>query len=214
MPGVAVGLNILVPNRAKAPIIIAPGRGRAPITAAGGGSCPADGSPDVDQATEDNAQQFGLNVDQFYAGQKWVDASTRQICKVRFYLGLAGGSISAKFYTARIYTLSGSNLGSVITNGQSAAIAGNNSWSNTGVVFSFASNPTVTGGTTYAYVCYVSDASGNPVAADGTNKAQMNFKETTNPQANASFQVWNTSLVLELAFSNTSDAKWSLYWFD
>lgn len=214
----AAGFGIFVPRLLKAgpPFAASPRsayRGQihpAPAAGGGGGSCPADGSPDVDQATEDNAQQFGLDTDRFYIGQKFTDSTTRQICKVRFYLG-AVGTISAKFYTCRIYTLSGNNLSTVVATSNS--IAGNNGWANTAVVFTFAGNPTVTGGTTYAYVVYSSDASGNPAAADATNRAQMNFKETTNPHQ-GEFNVWNTTLGLDLAFSGTSDAKWSLYWFD
>lgn len=186
---------------------------KAQAAGGGGGSCPADGSPSIDQSTQDNAQRTGGDDDYFYVGDKWTDASTRQICKVRFYLGLNAGSVTSKFYTCRIYTLTGTALNTVVTNGQSNSVAGSDAWSNTAVYFTFSGNPSLTGGTTYARVVYVSDASGNPVASNSTNNIQTYFKETTNPLANSAFTAWNTVFAENFAFGGNSDGKGSVYWF-
>jgi hypothetical protein len=183
-----------------------------PASAGGSASCPADGSPDIDQATQDNGQSFGQNSDFGFVGEKATDATTRQICKVRSYLTLEAGSVTAKFYTCRIYTMSGNDLNTVVATSDS--IAGNNSWAGTAVIFTFVGNPTLTGGTEYARVVYSSNSSGVPVGVDAANFISYQIKETTNPLANNQFNSWATNLVVNSLHGGTTDGKMSLYWYD
>jgi hypothetical protein len=179
--------------------------------AGGGASCPADGSPSLSQTQSDNAQQFGLNADIFFLGPVFQDpTTTRQVCKICFQLSAAGGTIVSKFYTCRIYTLSSGNLNTIVTNGQSGALAGIDA--STERFFLFSGNPTITAATDYGIVVYPSDSGGSPVAFDATNKAQMSIKETTNPLANCVLKAWNNTFGLDSSYTNT-DPYVKFYWY-
>lgn len=122
--------------------------------AAGGGSCPADGSPSTSQAGVTGWIQ--VNKDAPYAGQVYQEASNWQICKVAFKL-TAIGTISGKTLTAYVYALDGSgdiSTGSPLATSDS--VTGNNSWSNVDVFFTFPTPPTLTGGVNYAIVVFIS----------------------------------------------------------
>lgn len=79
--------------------------------APGGGSCPDDGSPSVEQDGGAGENSIGRFTNRWYFGQKnWSDASSRQICKLGFKVVSKNGTVTGITYRAEIFTLSGSSL--------------------------------------------------------------------------------------------------------
>ena len=102
----------------------------------------------------------GNDADRYYVGQyNWQNASARCICKVSLTL-TKQGSITGKTYVARIWSQSGSNLGT--QQGASTGVTGSDAWSSTLVDFEFASCINLSASTNYAITLDNS-------ATDGTN---------------------------------------------
>ena len=133
----------------------APARMTAIMSGGGGGvgvanSCPADGSPDIVHDVNDNRLGVGDSTDHQYFGLYWTAPTTKQICKVAFNLTRDSGTITGYTYTAKIWTLTGTDLNAVVDGGVSSAVAGSQDWVDTDVVFTFGDYPSVSGSTTYA----------------------------------------------------------------
>lgn len=118
--------------------------------AAGGScTCPAVGSPDLENATYDNNSTIGDSTDNQYFGAFFQDTVERKICRVTFYLDRASGTIDGYTYTAKIWSLSSNNLSAVITNGTSTnSPNGDQLWNDSAVHFTF-DNPTLSANTKY-----------------------------------------------------------------
>ena len=77
----------------------------------------------------------------------WSPASSGSVCRVKFTLTKAAGSITAKTFYAQVYTISGNAQGTLL--GESDGVAGSDSWSLTNVSFEFATPASVSSGTNY-----------------------------------------------------------------
>ena len=86
----------------------------------------------------------------YYAGQaQWSPASgTVSICKVSFTLSLGLGSVTGYTYYAKIWSMDGTSLDTVL--GTSTGVKGSNAWSDTDVEFTFSSPVSCSAGTDYA----------------------------------------------------------------
>lgn len=133
-------------------------------------SCPADDAPDIDATTYDGRIYFSQTTDNHYFGTTWTAAESKQVCKVAFML-LREGDISAYTFTAKIWTLNAGALDTIIANGTSEGVAGNNAWDNTWVVFTFTGNPSVSASTTYGVTVESSTDSGTNYCS-GANGAE------------------------------------------
>jgi len=119
-----------------------------------GASCPAEGSPDLENATHDNQSVIGNSTTNQYAGVIFQDTVNRSICRYCTIMDRITGDISGYTYTAKVWSLDGSNnLNAVITNGTSANVSGNNDWSRSGstwACWTWSTPPTMTANTPYA----------------------------------------------------------------
>lgn len=178
-----------------------------PGAAGGSATCPADGSPSVQEATltDDDELPIGKDATNFSVGQShYNDATTRTICKVGFYMATGGGTISGKHYAVKIYTLTGNDLNAVITNGTSDTVTGISA-SNQWVYFSWSgSKPVMTGGTNYAFVLVSTDAT------DAVNYAIMWARLAATISGNKA--AWNSTGVAQVD-SATYEANIKIYWF-
>lgn len=96
-----------------------------------------------------NVAKIGDIGNRTYNGQyQYNDSIARSIGKITVRLTAASGDISGKTYTVRIWTMSGSNLGSNVAS--SSGVSGNNSWSATDVDFLFSPAYTISTSTNYA----------------------------------------------------------------
>ena len=86
----------------------------------------------------------------YYAGQaQWSPASgTVSICKVSFTLTRGDGSVIGYTYYAKIWSMDGTSLDTVL--GKSSGVKGSNEWSDTDVTFTFSSPVSCAAGTDYA----------------------------------------------------------------
>jgi hypothetical protein len=171
----------------------------------GGGSCPADGSPSIGNSTlsNDDEQIVTQTTDRYYYGQgRYSDASTRDICKVAFYIGAHNGTVTSKHFVAKIWTMTGDNLNAVITNGTSDQTTGGADgwyyflWSG--------SKPTMTGGSTYAITMECVEG------VDGTNNV-VAWQDTPS-SISGNKMVWSSAKVVDVD-QTTYDCNIRLYWF-
>jgi hypothetical protein len=107
----------------------------------------------------------------FYVGHHFITvAETINVCKARFYLTLAAGTITGKTFTAYIYVNDGSgHLTDLL--GTSTGVTGSQGWSDTAVDFTFSPAVTLSSGTTYAVVISMG-------AVDADNYAEMEYTAT------------------------------------
>jgi len=133
------------------------------VAAVAGGSCPADGSPDIDFNTGTDSVAFGEQADgtHHYVGTTYIPASTKQICKIGFQFIRGSGDVTDKTYTCKIWTMSGTALDAVITNGTSGSKASDGWWTATWVIFEFSGNPTMTADVTYCITVETADDATN-----------------------------------------------------
>lgn len=169
-------------------------------------SCPPDGSPDISQDGT-STQSIGEIAAYRFHGCFYTAPATKQLCKVGFKLKTSGGDISGKTYTAYVYTLSGTTLDSVITNGTSTGISGSVVTGTAAtVLFPFTGNPTLNSGTTYAIVV-------TPGSTDATNFC-IGYYNSSGSMADATFGLWRDNLQNSYNPGGTSDAACSVYWYD
>lgn len=170
---------------------------------AGSASCPSDGSPDV---TSDGAStQIITDSDAYrFHGAFYTPAATKQLCKVGFKLKTGAGDVSAKTYTAYVYSLSGTTLDTVLAT--SSAVAGTAIPGTAGtVIFTFSGNPTLTGGTQYAIVV----SSGE---TDAVNYILGYYG--TGSVAESEYGLWRSIFTSSYAPGGSIDCAFSLYWYD
>lgn len=174
---------------------------------AAGLSCPADGSPDITQDGT-TTQSLGEISAYGYHGFFYVTPATKQLCKIGFKMKTVAGDISGKTYTAYVYTLSGTTLNSVITDGTSTGISGSVITGTAAtVLFPFTGNPTLTSGTTYAIVV-------TPGSTDATNYC-LCYYNNSGAMADSTLGLWRMDTKAS-SFNpgGTVDAACSLYWYD
>lgn len=134
----------------------------------GGGTCPADGSPNVVQTG--STDFLHANSDAPFIGQVFQTGTTWHPCKVRFKLTATSGS-TGNTITARIFALSGSTITPASPLATSDPITWTGSWSLTDVIFTFSTPPTLSASTDYAIVL-TSDG------GSGTGNIILNYKGT------------------------------------
>lgn len=128
-----------------------------------------------------------------YAGQlNWSNASARNIGKVVIKMTKTAGSITGKTYTCRIWTMSGTTLGTNVAS--STSVVGSDSWSATDVDFIFSSPYLTTGSTNYAFTIDSGDVTG-----DGSNYASAYFQNATPIAGDLAY--WDVSKANTAAFS-------------
>ncbi len=168
-------------------------------------SCPDDGSPDI-TANLSTTQAFGEIAAYRFHGFFYTPSTTKQLCKVGFKLKTGTGDVSGKTYTAYVYTLSGTTLSSVISDGTSAGVSGSVITGTAAtVIFTFSGNPTLSSGTTYAIVV-------TPGSTDASNYCLGYYGSGS--MADASFGLWRDNLQNSYNPLGTSDCSASLYWYD
>lgn len=169
-------------------------------------SCPPDGSPDIIQ--DGSAGQAFCEISAYrYIGCFYTPTQTKQVCKLGFKLKTLSGDISSKTYNAYIYTLSGTTLSSIITNGTSNNVAGTViTGTASTVIFSFPNNPTVNSGTTYAFVC-------TNGTTDATNYGS-GYYTNAGSMSDATFGLWRDNGQNSYNPGGTYDLAGSIYWYD
>lgn len=119
------------------------------------------------------AQEVGnTSIYRYGANTTFVDTVDRAVSKLAARVTKAAGDISGKTYYFKIWSLSGSSLGSILAT--SAGITGNNSWSNTVVEDTI--SYTIPASTTVAITF---DCGG----VDGSNYLQMYFIDKASASA-------------------------------
>lgn len=120
---------------------------------ASGGSCPADGSPNI--ANTGSTSFLNFNSDAPYVGQIYQTNVSWTLCKARFTLT---GQRATNIFTARVYALSAGT----ITPGSPLAISdpvtSSQFWVVTNIFFTFSSPATLSANTDYAVVVTADDA--------------------------------------------------------
>jgi hypothetical protein len=123
------------------------------VAAAGGATCQA--TPFYNQsAVLSPFMVAAVDTDHAYAGEQDLDfGASKSICKLEFTISCTYGTCSGGTYYAQIYTMSGTSLNTLVTNGQSGNVSGSNTWSQSVVAFTWSgSYPSVTNGTSYGVV--------------------------------------------------------------
>jgi hypothetical protein len=195
----AIWAPALIGLTAKGAIVIA-GSPRSSTSIAGGGSCPADGSPssESDQATA--ALACGRAAANHFAGHAaWNDGGvSRTICKLGFEVGAIDGTVTGKTYTAYIYTMTGFDLNAVQATSTGIAGPAATGW----IYFSFPT-PFATGGASTPYAFVVT-----PGSVDSTNDIWFNANDTNNITG------YRESFTSGGAFDNGSgnDCSIRIYW--
>lgn len=134
----------------------------------GSASCPAVGSPDLENATNDNQSVIGNSTTNQYSGIFFQDTVDRSICRICVIMDRVTGDISGYTYTAKVWSLSSNNLSAVITNGTSENVNGNNDWSRSGSTWqcwTWTTPPTMTANTKYAITIQQNTISASNYAA-------------------------------------------------
>lgn len=144
------------------------------MNSGGGGTCPADGSPNAVQPSTGFANFFDVNNDITYEGQLWQTNVPVHLCKVRVFLSkTSGSSISSVNFNVMIFAVDGSgNINTASPLATSDNVAGDNSWSGSDVIFPFSTPPALSANTDYAIVI-----TGN--GAVGTAQYIRTYRTTT-----------------------------------
>lgn len=98
---------------------------------------------------------YALNSSIFYYFGQVVTTggSPQALCRVDFSLDATEGyNISQYTWYVQVYTMDGDNLDTLVTNGESNGVVGDNSWNNTLVEFDFSTPPELAASTQYAVV--------------------------------------------------------------
>lgn len=155
--------------------------------AAGGGTCPADGSPSqpATPVPNEGGINFGHDTDRYYFGlSTWSDASARVVCKLGFALTKNTGSITGKTYRVAVYSMTGTALNAV-QGAVGAGTPGVDSWSGTMVRQALGSDASLSASTNYAFVVY------QDAAVDAANFANGRYDDVSALLA-GNVALWNT----------------------
>lgn len=176
--------------------------------ASGAASCPADGSPDISQTATGDFAHFGRTTGQYYIGQRWpADQPERRICKITVQVDSGAGDTSTKTWVAQIFTMSGNDLNTVVANGTSATVSGNNPASTAELQFTWVTPPTLTASTAHAIV--ISLASGAAVDSGVYDYLDA----STTDLIIGSFALWDDTKALTADFT-TKDLYIKIYYYD
>lgn len=141
----------------------------SPIVCSGGGQSSSLSCQAYVSATG-TTDQYGVSRTSatYYAGQgQWSPASgTVSVCQVSFTLVLAAGSVTGYTYYAKIWSMDGTSLDTVL--GTSTGVTGSDAWSDTDVEFTFSSPVSCSAGTDYAITLDHGETE------DGTNYIKIN----------------------------------------
>jgi hypothetical protein len=167
----------------------------------GGGSCPADGSPNVSQTG--TTAFIRVNSDAPYSGVLLTPGSNINLCKVRVNV-TSQGTISAINFTVSVYAVSGTSIVPASPLGTTTAVSGNNSWSLSDVIFNFPSAIPLTSGATYAIV-----VTGN--GGSGTTDYLQTYKNTSSASAGQARAWFSNGTVFDPG--DGSGFVCALYWY-
>lgn len=141
----------------------------AVATPAGGGGTTYTLVYDATDATN-FTQAVGDTSSEYYWGfYNFNDSTSRTFTRIGWKLTKAAGTIVGKTFTCRIWTMSGSNLGTEIAT--STGRTGDDAWNQTVVNFDFPSPATLSSGTNYTITI---DMGG----VDGSNYANILWNST------------------------------------
>jgi hypothetical protein len=149
--------------------------------------------PAESQDSYNSTQLIAAASGYYYSGQgRWSNASARTINKIAFNLTKSAGSISAKTYSCKIWTMTGTyNLD--VLQATSDGVTGDNGWSSTWVEFTFSTPFPTTGGVAYAFTLDIG-------GTDGSNYASLSYSSSvsTFPGGN---DYWNSGKAAQLGAS-------------
>lgn len=133
---------------------------------------------------------FGVGYDNsyYYFGQQSIPGANTNVTKVTWKLSKAGTISGAFTYVCKIFTMSGTDLGTLT--GTSETVSGDDAWSETLVDFTFSSPVALSSGTDYAFVIQRTDggvSSSNYVTARVTAEGGLV----------GSYAHWRTTLIRE-----------------
>jgi hypothetical protein len=164
-------------------------------------TCPADGSPSsqTDQSTQ--AYRCGQTTDDINTGMSgWNDGGTpRTICKLAFETTAINGDVSAKTYTAKIYTLSGANLGALQATSDNVTGVAAAGW----IVFQFSTPFTTSASTSYALIF-------GPASADASNFVWVPATDSDNIAGHR--EIFNSAGAADFGGGNDTDQSIRIYW--
>lgn len=111
-----------------------------------------------------------------WAGAGYKDTSTTHcICKLVFKLTAGGTGLSGMTFYAKIGTIDANDdIDSILTNGTSADVPGNDSWSGSEVAFNFSPCVTVTANPTYGYALIV----GRKITSEQSGWLEVHYEST------------------------------------
>ncbi len=114
-----------------------------------GGSGQSECTLFASDTTYDGFYYIGVSTNEYMAGQIAYDpGSNKTICRVDFYFTSVVGNISTKTFNSRIYTISGTTLGSLL--GTSDNVSGSGIGGAGWVQFDFSTPVAITTGSDYA----------------------------------------------------------------
>lgn len=173
----------------------------------GGGSCPADGSPNQSTTGTSSPVYLAFTTSNIFVGQvNWNDGGTPvNLCKLGFEIDAGGGNINSKTYTAQILdTVNASDIVPGTVFAQSAGVLGSSLTLGAVNIFPMISSFLTTASHNYGLVLTVSGG------ADGTNFVKLLRTAASSIPGNAG--TWDA------AGSNqgnlpTQDFVGRVYWF-
>ena len=167
-------------------------------------TCPADGSPDIENRGDGVTEYLGSSDGYYYAGQTtFTVASEKKLCKVDFSIYAINGTITGLTYYAQVWTMTGTALNEL--QGESTGVTGSQAWAeDTELYFTFPTPVTLSISTNYAIVITRKGYS-------DPNYIRIQVAETST--LNGSSARWNGDGV-EQAAAATNDVTMGLYWYD
>lgn len=130
--------------------------------AADGASCQA--SSFQGSLTYDNEWDYSIAdaAGAYYRALKFTAGASKSVCKIEIVMNVAAGNVSAKNYTARLWTLSGENLN--VELGASTAVTGVTGGPTT-YTFTFSTPVSITASTAYGLTVSTGSTDGSNYAS-------------------------------------------------
>lgn len=140
---------------------------------------------------------IGNDADHYFVGQRsWQWSSAKNVDQIDFYIVDITGDVSSKTYNARIYTMSSTNLGTLLGTSDNKTGVTAGAWNS----FTFSTAVSISASTAYALVITVN-------GSDGSNYARTGLWPTL---TNGSAATWGSgkSIVYDLT---TEAAPYKIY---
>ncbi len=117
-------------------------------------------TPYDSQTLQDDSTAVGTDAVRYYCGSAdYSPASNKSVCRIDIYIYSIIGDVSAKTYNMKIFTMSGTSLGTLL--GTSGNVSGASITATTWIQFSFSTPVNIASGTNYGIVITASEADVN-----------------------------------------------------